>query len=113
MKKNSGLIPEIEIPKPILIDDYFGEGYGFPTPEGEHALLEFRNKENINLEPVYTAKTCAALLDMLNQKPFSEKPILYWHTFNSVDLSKEAATIEFRDLPPELHWCFKDNQQVL
>ena len=113
LKKTSRWIPEIKIPTPVLIEDYFGEGYGFPTPAGEHALLKFKEKADIDLEPVYTAKTCAALLDRLNEKPFSENSILYWHTFNSVDLAKEVATVEYRDLPPELHWCFQDNNQVL
>ncbi len=112
LRQNSRMIPRINIPKPVLIDDYCGQGYGFPTSAGKHALQVFKEKEQLKLEPVYTAKTCAALLDRLDQKPFSEKPILYWHTYNSVDLSKEAATVEYRDLPPDLHWCFGDNHQV-
>ncbi len=88
MKKNSKMVPKLKFSKPVIIDDYFGGGYGRPTPEGNAALKIFEQKENIKLDPVYTGKTCAALLDFIKQPGRAEDTVLYWHTFNSVDFSK-------------------------
>ena len=106
LKDNAESIPAIEIVPPKIIHDYFGEGYGHPTPEGIEALKLFKEREKIKLEPTYTAKTCAALLDFIRGIP-SGACILYWHTYNSVDLSKEAAGIDYRDLPRVFHQFFE------
>ncbi|MFH2128872.1 MAG: pyridoxal-phosphate dependent enzyme [bacterium] len=111
LKTKSRMVPGIKVPEPVMLDQYCGQGYGFPTEKGMKALQVFKQREHIMLEPVYTAKTCAALLDMLKREPFSQKPILYWHTYHSVDFSKEAATVDYRELPPELHWCFQEKHQ--
>ncbi len=107
LKKNSKHIPKIEIKTPRMIEGYFGNGYGFPIPDGQKALNIFQSKENITLEPVYTAKACAALLDYIKTRSSSNNPILYWHTFNSVDLSAEASTVDYRELAPEFHQFFQ------
>jgi 1-aminocyclopropane-1-carboxylate deaminase/D-cysteine desulfhydrase-like pyridoxal-dependent ACC family enzyme len=80
-------------------DSYFGDGYGYPTPEGMRAVSLMKERENIKLEPTYTGKTFAAVLDMLASKQYAGKSILYWHTYNSVDLSECAASVDCKLLP--------------
>lgn len=43
--------------------DYIGPGYGIPTPDGMDAILAFARREGILLDPVYTGKAAAGLLD--------------------------------------------------
>lgn len=109
LRGNSLSIPEIEMPTPIMFNDYCGEGYGYPTREGNAALELFRECENIVLEPVYTGKTCAAILDFIKDPSHTNDTILYWHTYNSVDLSEEAESVDYHDLKPDFHQCFEDD----
>ncbi|MBU3916392.1 pyridoxal-phosphate dependent enzyme [bacterium] len=106
LKSNSKMVKTLDIPTPVLINEYCGRGYGFPSPEGEKAIHLFK-KLNIRLEPVYTAKTCAALLDNLKITPYSSKTLLYWHTYNPIDYSAIASTIDYKELPTDLHYCFQ------
>lgn len=49
-------------------DRYVGEdGYGYCTPEGNAALRLMARHEGILLEPIYTAKALAGLIDMVNR----------------------------------------------
>ena len=68
------------VPSPILIDDYYGEGYGDRSEAGDKATEAFE-RCGVNLDQTYTAKAAAALLDSLEDSP--DKVQLYWHTFNS------------------------------
>jgi hypothetical protein len=51
-----------------------GRGYGWPSPDGERALVLAR-ADGLRLDPIYTAKAMAAALAL---EPGD--PILYWHT---------------------------------
>jgi 1-aminocyclopropane-1-carboxylate deaminase/D-cysteine desulfhydrase-like pyridoxal-dependent ACC family enzyme len=64
-----------------LVDEYYGAGYGHPTDEGAAAEAWFRMR-GLRLDPTYTAKTAAALLDRL---PGRDGVHLYWHTLSAVD----------------------------
>jgi 1-aminocyclopropane-1-carboxylate deaminase/D-cysteine desulfhydrase-like pyridoxal-dependent ACC family enzyme len=44
-------------------DDYIGEGYGVVTPGGREALALLARTEGILLDPVYTGKAMAGLID--------------------------------------------------
>jgi 1-aminocyclopropane-1-carboxylate deaminase/D-cysteine desulfhydrase-like pyridoxal-dependent ACC family enzyme len=44
-------------------DDYIGEGYGVVTPGSREALALFARTEGILLDPVYTGKAMAGLID--------------------------------------------------
>ncbi len=90
-----------------MMNDFCGEGYGYPTNKGLEALELFKKEANICLEPVYTAKTCAALMDFIENHPSTHDPILYWHTFNSIDLSQEAASVDHKEMPVAFHRFFE------
>lgn len=107
LRRASKLVPDVDLPVPLILGGYLGRGYGHPTREGIAAMKLFAELEGIELEPVYTGKACAALLDFVNCQARSREPVLYWHTYNSVDLDAEAATVDYRELPTELHHVFE------
>jgi len=51
------------------------------TPAEKEAILLFARREAILLDPVYTGRAAAGLLDLIRQDFFkpSEK-VLFWHT---------------------------------
>ncbi len=100
LKNKSKEVPDLQLEKPEIIENYFGAGYGHPTPEGIEAYLQLKAKENIKLDPCYTSKTFAAVLDFCHRHP--QGPILYWHTYNSVDLANLAQGIETAPIKDEV-----------
>ncbi|CAM7304384.1 D-cysteine desulfhydrase [Phytobacter diazotrophicus] len=64
-----------------LWDDYFAPAYGQPNDEGMEAVKLLARLEGILLDPVYTGKAMAGLLDGIEQKRFKDDgPILFVHT---------------------------------
>ena len=94
-------------PKFLLIDQYFGGKYGKVTPEGFSAVETMEKTEEILLETTYTGKTLAALLDHIKEVKTKE-PILFWNTYNSVDLSSVADQVHYQQLPSEFHHLFEE-----
>ncbi|RLD10407.1 MAG: D-cysteine desulfhydrase family protein [Chloroflexota bacterium] len=69
-------------PNDILVNaDYTGAGYGvMGTPERE-AIHLFAKKEGILLDPVYTGRAAAGLIDLIRKGFFgAEETVLFWHT---------------------------------
>lgn len=65
----------------ILWDDYFAPGYGTPNEKGMAAVKLLAQLEGILLDPVYTGKAMAGLIDGITQKRFKDEgPILFVHT---------------------------------
>ncbi|MBV8041616.1 D-cysteine desulfhydrase [Pluralibacter sp.] len=65
----------------VLWDDYFAPGYGTPNDEGMEAVKLLASLEGILLDPVYTGKAMAGLIDGITQKRFKDDgPILFVHT---------------------------------
>lgn len=64
-----------------LWDDYFAPGYGTPNEAGMEAVKLLAQLEGILLDPVYTGKAMAGLIDGISQKRFKDEgPILFVHT---------------------------------
>lgn len=64
-----------------LWDEYFAPGYGIPNDEGMAAVKLLAQLEGILLDPVYTGKAMAGLIDGISQKRFKDEgPILFVHT---------------------------------
>lgn len=59
--------------------EFVGEGYGVPSPEGDHALRYLAQTEGIYLDPIYSAKAFAGLLD-LSKNELAGKRVTFWHT---------------------------------
>ncbi len=98
-------LPDLDspaLPEPVMLHDYVGGGYGFPTTRGQQAYQLLKDKQALHLDPTYTAKTFAAVLDYCRNHRNRSGPVLYWHTYNSVDQSKQAQSVEGRELPKQL-----------
>lgn len=93
-----------------VIHDFFGGEYGAVTAEGEQALALMERTEGITLELTYTAKTVAAMLASIKKLPGpGGRPVLYWHTYNGVDFSRELAEDhDYTRLPEAVQWCFEE-----
>ena len=97
-------------PKFDLIDQFYGGKYGRVTSEGLNAVEIMNKTEGISLETTYTGKTLAAFLDYIKRAKTKE-PILFWNTYNSVDLSSVADQVHYQQLPLEFHHLFKKNEE--
>jgi len=66
----------------ILVDDsYTGEGYGIMNDQDRQAIRLFAETEGILLDPVYTGRAAAGLLDLIRQGFFKPgQKVLFWHT---------------------------------
>ncbi|MBA1243224.1 D-cysteine desulfhydrase [Pseudomonas japonica] len=63
-----------------LWDEYYGPRYGEPNAGGLAAIKLLAGQEGILLDPVYTAKAMAGLLDGVGRQRFDDGPILFLHT---------------------------------
>jgi len=74
-------------PSKIIVDDGFlGPGYTQASKEGEIASQVFAELEGILLDPVYTGKAAAALLDYAENERFGGGPVLFIHTGGNAGL---------------------------
>lgn len=62
-------------------DQYYQPGYGFSNQAGNQAIKLVAQLEGIVLDPVYTGKAMAGLLEGIEQQRFSDTgPLLFIHT---------------------------------
>lgn len=67
--------------------DYVGEGYGIPTAAGIEAIEMFARLEGILLDPVYTGKGAAGLIDLIRKGLFRKgERVVFLHTGGSAAL---------------------------
>lgn len=73
---------EVQATAPITLwDEYFAPRYGEPNEEGMEAVKLLARLEGILLDPVYTGKAMAGLIDGISQNRFRrEGPLLFIHT---------------------------------
>lgn len=65
----------------IVFDDYVGKGYGYPTQEMVEAVQLLARTEAILVDPVYSGKTLAGMMDLINKGYLDEaERILFIHT---------------------------------
>jgi D-cysteine desulfhydrase len=63
---------------------WLGAGYGHPTPEAERTRADAAKQEQLELDPVYTAKAMAGLLDRRAQGRFGDGPVLFWQSHDTM-----------------------------
>jgi D-cysteine desulfhydrase family pyridoxal phosphate-dependent enzyme len=75
-------------PSGIVVDDhYIGDGYGIPSEASREAADLFARTEGVLLDPVYTSKAAAGILDYCRSGRFSAGGnVLFWHTGGLVTL---------------------------
>ena len=65
----------------VVLDDYIGRGYAIPTKECVEAIKLVARTEGIFLDPVYTGKAMAGLMDLIGKGIFvKEQRVLFVHT---------------------------------
>lgn len=68
----------------VCFDAYVGLGYSLPTPEMAEAVRMLARLECILMDPVYTGKAMAGLIDLVRHGHFdSKEKILFVHTGGS------------------------------
>ena len=65
----------------IVIDDYLGEGYGVFNRQVGDAIRTLARSDGVLLDPVYTGKAMAGMVDLMDNGYFNEgESILFLHT---------------------------------
>jgi len=65
----------------VVYDDYIGGGYGVLGPAEREAIRTVARTEGVLLDPVYTGRAMAGLLDLIGQGIVQPgQNILFWHT---------------------------------
>jgi 1-aminocyclopropane-1-carboxylate deaminase/D-cysteine desulfhydrase-like pyridoxal-dependent ACC family enzyme len=59
--------------------NYCGRGYGVPTQEATDAIRYMARREGIFLDPVYTGKAFAGVIDMAKKGDLQGR-VVFWHT---------------------------------
>ena len=91
-----------------------GRAYGAATVAGEHATAVARKECDLELDPTYTGKAFASVLELLASatplrasRDAGPARILYWHTLNARSLEPELRTAPSETaLPPSLRRLF-------
>ena len=71
----------------VANSDYVGDGYGLPTESMKAAVTMMARYEGILLDPVYSGKGFAGLVDLIRQGQFKPgENVVFLHTGGSVSL---------------------------
>jgi L-cysteate sulfo-lyase len=82
----------------VANSDYVGDGYGIPTASGLEAIAMFAELEGILLDPVYSAKGAAGLIDLIRKGQFKKgERVVFLHTGGSAALFGYSAAFDFSD----------------
>src|SRR5262245_16845597 len=81
-----------------VLDEYVGAGYGVPSAQGDEAIELLARTAGLILDPVYTAKAMAALIEWARKGKLTENDnVMFWHTGGQLALfyvpeKREGAT---------------------
>ena len=73
----------LEIPTESILanDSYLGEGYGVMSDAEPEAIFLFARIEGVLLDPVYTGRAAAGMIDLIRRGFFKrDETVLFWHT---------------------------------
>jgi D-cysteine desulfhydrase family pyridoxal phosphate-dependent enzyme len=89
-----GLAQSFAASEVVAYDGYLGGGYGvMGEPEREAIELAARH-EGLLLDPVYTGRAMAGLIDLVRRREFGrDETILFWHTGGSAALFAYASQL--------------------
>lgn len=95
-----------------IVHGYIGTGYGATTDSGRAAYDSMQQLEGIQLDTTYTAKCLASLMDAAQAPPYRHGHILFWNTYNSVDVEKQIGPLpDHKELSPDFHPFFAEPLQ--
>ena len=82
--KHVGLNSDISREAVVCFDEYVGPGYSLPTPEMAEAVRMLARLEGVLIDPVYTGKAMAGLIDLVRKGAFNKNEnLLFVHTGGS------------------------------
>jgi len=82
--KHVGVASAIAREAVVCFDEYVGPGYSLPTPQMAEAVRMLARLEGILIDPVYTGKAMAGLIDLVRKGTFKkDENILFVHTGGS------------------------------
>jgi D-cysteine desulfhydrase family pyridoxal phosphate-dependent enzyme len=83
---------------PIVLDEYLGPGYGIATPECIEAIRLVARAEGIFLDPVYTGKAMAGLVDLIRRGEIGRaETVVFLHTGGVPGLFAHASELSSTD----------------
>jgi D-cysteine desulfhydrase len=114
LRRGNARIPEVTVTAGdvTIVRSHLGRRYGAPTEAGERASALLADLEGIQLEPTYTAKCFAALLELAAQEPYRDHTLLFWNTYSSVDPAASLPRLpDYKELPAPFHrfFCGRDS----
>jgi L-cysteate sulfo-lyase len=75
--------------------DYVGPGYGHPTPGMTEAVLMLARLEGVLLDPVYSGKAMAGLIDLIRKGQIGKgETVVFLHTGGAVGLFGYTGVLE-------------------
>src|SRR5699024_65300 len=98
--------PENLIPREAVVAncDYVGGGYGEPTDEMVEAIKLLAEYEGILLDPVYSGKGMAGLIDLIRKGHFKKgENIVFIHTGGNVGLFSYLENFSYPDSRSQTH----------
>ena len=90
----SGIVKREDV---IANTDYVGEGYGIPTDSGIEAIRMFAELEGILLDPCYSAKGAAGLIDLARKGAFKDERVVFLHTGGAAALGGDDFAFDNSD----------------
>ncbi len=94
-------VPRVRSSEVAVDRGWLGGGFGKPLPAGQEAMSMLEETEGLKLEPVYTAKTVAALIGAARDGSLPGT-VLYWHTYNALTNAPSFGPEDCEKLPPAL-----------
>ena len=92
-----GIDKKIESEDVLVNDAYCQAGYGILQPAEVEAIRLFARTEGILLDPVYTGRAAAGLIDLIRKGFFGrDETVLFWHTGGIPALFAEPYASAFR-----------------
>lgn len=94
LMREIGEAGEFSLQSVRILDDYIGRKYGVPSEEGNEAIRLLAQTEGVCLDPVYTGKALAGLIDQVKNRDASDKNLLFWHTGGTPALFTHASSLQ-------------------
>lgn len=89
LRRAGAIVSTAAPPNVVLVRDQIGPGYGAPTAAAA-AAVDAARAVGLRLETTYTGKCLAAIFDRAAQHASFDGPVLFWNTFNDVDVVAQA-----------------------
>lgn len=97
LAERTAALLEVALPEAFKVnlwDEYFAPRYGEPNAGTLAAVKLLASQEGLLLDPVYTGKAMAGLLDGMGRDRFDEGPIIFLHTGGAPALFAYSAAFQ-------------------